>query len=221
MSAMVLVIIWMSLFLPVKSKECNPGCVGEGEFDEKGVCREGCKPGYFGLYCQNECVAYCGGTGSQCNRYTGHCSEGCDPGFYGDMCLSVCSYNCAENESCDSAGHCDDGCKAGYSGVSCTEVCSNATFGKNCQHQCACKNNLQCDRVIGHCPNYQCADGRTDIICYRVLPKLLHPPTILSKSCNNITLVWRAFDVNIDSGFGPVGQYNWPSQPIGQTGTTQ
>ncbi|XP_056002085.1 uncharacterized protein LOC125663226 isoform X2 [Ostrea edulis] len=142
---------------------------------ETGVC-QGCRSGYKGHRCQQECndkkfgegcqedCGYCTGL-TQCHHVNGTCLNGCKPGFkpgtcketcdngkYGQDCDSDCGA-CLKSEQCHHVnGTCLKGCDLGYKGDLCNETCDNRTYGQDCDSDCgACLKSEQCHHVNGTC----------------------------------------------------------------------
>ncbi|XP_061194984.1 stabilin-2-like [Saccostrea echinata] len=110
---------------------------------ETGAC-QGCKPGYQGHQCEEECDGKMYGDSckeecgtclgfKQCHHVNGSCPEGCDAGYEGELCKTACSkgkfgvnckqncsMNCALSHMCNgTSGECEGGCKPGWEGLQC------------------------------------------------------------------------------------------------------
>ncbi|XP_046556765.1 protein draper-like [Haliotis rubra] len=122
-------------------------------------CDEGCKPGFYGHWCDKVCsencrpgpnktavsVLECDQNTSincipKCDNNTGDCIHGCNDGWYGENCSSRCNRKCA-NMSCTDSGSCAAGCAPGYAGTDCScfencilDVChpNNGSCVKGC-----------------------------------------------------------------------------------------
>ncbi|XP_061165613.1 multiple epidermal growth factor-like domains protein 10 [Saccostrea echinata] len=139
---------------------------------QSGVC-EGCKPGYKGHQCEQQCNQKfygelcnekCGNCtdGWTCNHVNGTCTNGCDVGVYGDKCKIVCpsgwyGNNCLEKcyncETCDRfTGQCTSPCKTGWKGIFYMEECDGRRYGQDCEEECgACLGYKQCHHINGSC----------------------------------------------------------------------
>ncbi|XP_078327322.1 uncharacterized protein LOC144623100 [Crassostrea virginica] len=107
---------------------------------EPGTCN-GCKPGYQGHQCKQEC----------------------DYGFYGQNCIYNCVSTCDGCNNID--GGCDYGCKPGWKGVDCSETCLDGTYGHNCNNTCGnCLNVTECFHTNGTCLT-GCDQGYTGDLC--------------------------------------------------------
>ncbi|GFR78168.1 multiple epidermal growth factor-like domains 10 [Elysia marginata] len=147
------------------SNKCNP---------HTGMCTSGCKSGFSGPSCEDECLPRkfgeaCSHTCNKncdkdCHKQTGACRYGCNAGYRGSFCNTSCvdtyGKNCARNcsENCRSTlagsrcdgktGACTLGCNPGYQTLLCEEACSDGTYGENCERACSahCHNASEADR---------------------------------------------------------------------------
>ncbi|XP_067679628.1 scavenger receptor class F member 1-like [Haliotis asinina] len=102
---------------------------------DTGRCLHGCKPGFWGEVCADQCSFGC--QDKNCNQISGHCVK-CKRGYHGHKCHLSCG-NCKDSGCLQSSGICKK-CDAGYYGHTCTQTCFN------------CSSNV-CDRTSGHCMN--------------------------------------------------------------------
>ncbi|XP_078327321.1 uncharacterized protein LOC111115469 [Crassostrea virginica] len=105
------------------------------------------------------------GTCNGCKRgYQGHqCKQECDYGFYGPNCIYNCVSTCDGCNNID--GGCDYGCKPGWKGVDCNETCLDGTYGHNCNNTCGnCLNVNECFHTNGTCLT-GCDPGYTGDLC--------------------------------------------------------
>ncbi|XP_052762357.1 multiple epidermal growth factor-like domains protein 10 [Mya arenaria] len=152
--------------------ECSVGCFTLSCGKEDGSCYGGCKDGFYGMYCSqncsdidNECL--------KCNQLNGICSI-CNTGFYrnesGDC--TTCNSNCNNGLCNHETGKCISGCAEGFWGDKCDVNCSSycgtcqqgsgdcdsckdpTVHGLYCNESCnsSCYEN-KCDQGNGHCSN--------------------------------------------------------------------
>ncbi|BFZ21501.1 hypothetical protein BsWGS_24541 [Bradybaena similaris] len=122
-----------------------------------GACLLGCKTGFQGEFCEDECPA--GKFGANCNS---SCSPNCMPA--GVEGVSPCE---------PATGNCRKGCRAGFFGSSCLRECRHGKFGANCNSSCSpdCKPTGMlgvslCDPFNGSCRN-GCRDGFSGNPCVK------------------------------------------------------
>ncbi|XP_046583610.1 multiple epidermal growth factor-like domains protein 11 isoform X2 [Haliotis rubra] len=159
-----------------------------------GMCVGGCKTGWNGTDCTQECpgsygdgCAYqcsarkCRGT-STCDHVTGKCENGCNPGWkiadctqectkgveYGSGCVGNCSARMCDGgtDACPpDTGQCESTCVSGWQGEDCAQVCSLGSFGENCSEECGqCLDTSDCHHVNGTCIT-GCVNGWTNHTC--------------------------------------------------------
>ncbi|XP_078327318.1 uncharacterized protein LOC144623098 [Crassostrea virginica] len=153
---------------------------------ETGTCN-GCKPGYQGHQCKQECdygfygpncIYNCVSTCDGCNNIDGGCDYGCKPGWKGVDCSETCldgtyGHNC--NNTCGNClnvndcfhtnGTCLTGCDPGYTGDVCETHCDNGTYGSECNNTCGhCINEDVCIHTNGTCLN-GCDSGFVGALC--------------------------------------------------------
>ncbi|KAK3602046.1 hypothetical protein CHS0354_021141 [Potamilus streckersoni] len=167
--------------------QCNKNCLNEGNScNTDGQCHDGCKNGYYGLYCNESCRDI---NCSKCDQLKGHCLV-CKSGYFGSHCNKPCG-NCKKKDSgdiqCDKeTGYCGN-CSNGWYGEGCNNACSNTCqivfstvtcekksgecngcisgyFGPQCKEECPAKclatkvgQKADCNKVTGHCET--CVDG--------------------------------------------------------------
>lgn len=152
------------------NRSCNP-FTGECITDDDS---SGCSPGWTGKNCQNECPEYTYGTdckeecgmcmeGNSCDRVTGECPIPTagqeEPGFEGSGDLN-------DNNEDNSTETTEYVCSFGYQPPLCKESCSKGTWYQDCELNCHCRDDYDCDKTIGKCPdiagynkNQLCARG--------------------------------------------------------------
>lgn len=118
-----------------------------------GVCRDACKPGFFGSTCAQACPNNTH-PDTGCDRETGVPPK-CVDGFYPrDGVCASCPDTCAGG-TCNQKGHCTDGCEEGFHGKFCELNCPN-----HCEGPCDAKNTGLTD---GRCKS--CSNGFTGRYC--------------------------------------------------------
>ncbi|XP_065934159.1 uncharacterized protein [Magallana gigas] len=139
-------------------------------------CGEECENNMYGAGCSEEC-GHCV-NGEQCNPVHGTCRNGCEAGYYKKRCKRVCPQelygrnclkNCSEgcfSKTCDGkTGVCEGGCSRGWKLPLCNEECDDSTYGSNCSYSCGhCQDEVPCDKKTGKCPS-GCASGYEGIYC--------------------------------------------------------
>ncbi|XP_056002087.1 uncharacterized protein LOC125661665 isoform X2 [Ostrea edulis] len=159
------------------SRPCPVNCRIRYCHIETGVC-QGCKPGYKGHQCEQECDSRKYGEGcqyecgnckdmGQCHHINGTCLDGCEAGFKGGKCVKQCDsrkygegcqYGCGKCKNKEQCHHingtCLNGCEPGFKEGRCVEQCDGNKYGAGCQHSCgSCINLEQCQHVNGSCLN--------------------------------------------------------------------
>ncbi|XP_078328129.1 uncharacterized protein LOC111116105 [Crassostrea virginica] len=146
---------------------CKPGYQGH-------QCKEECDYGFYGQNCIYNCVSTCDG----CNNIDGGCDYGCKPGWKGVDCSESCldgthGHNCNNtcgnclnvNECFHTNGTCLTGCEQGYTGDLCETRCDNGTYGSECNNTCGhCINEDVCIHTNGTCLN-GCDSGFVGPLC--------------------------------------------------------
>ncbi|XP_061170777.1 scavenger receptor class F member 2-like isoform X2 [Saccostrea echinata] len=141
-----------------QTEECSPGsymsdgtCLDCGSNCHRRVCEApngsctyGCKSGFYGERCENNCTNC--DKPNLCDRISGVCLYGCIPGYYGGICNLHCN-NCMNNTCEQESGNCFDGCIPGFFEVKCDKNCS-----ENCRYQ-------TCEQTSGACNDGGCIDG--------------------------------------------------------------
>ncbi|XP_069126038.1 receptor-type tyrosine-protein phosphatase epsilon-like [Argopecten irradians] len=170
-------------------ENCPTNCIDFMCFPGNGTCMRGCRPGYKGDACQDDCDDYFYGHGcadecfckeGPCNKVFGDCPPGgCQPGYRGQNCNIECERgtfgdNCAEScGSCKSGrsschhidGSCANGCLPGYKVDQCIQVCDAGTYGDSCREPCgSCFQGTPCYHVNGTCLT-GCDPGRKGDNC--------------------------------------------------------
>ncbi|XP_062584245.1 receptor-type tyrosine-protein phosphatase alpha-like [Saccostrea cucullata] len=171
------------------AQPCPDKCQEEHCDINTGQC-PGCKPGYQGPFCSQECSkktyglecsVSCGNcsNGETCHHINGTCLNGCSEGVNGTKCLTAClpgyydkncRYRCSDNcgvpNSCDRfTGQCVGGCQPGWKGIRCDQKCDGRMYGANCNENCGnCLDNEQCDHINGTCFN-GCTSGYMGNLC--------------------------------------------------------
>ncbi|KAL3868893.1 hypothetical protein ACJMK2_041649 [Sinanodonta woodiana] len=167
--------------------QCSKNCVNESSScNTDGICKDGCKNGYYGLDCNKNCPDdHC----SECNQTTGHCLV-CKSQYFGSDCNKPCG-NCEKNENgeilCDKeTGYCGN-CTNGWYGETCNKTCNvtcqtrlstvtcekksgdcsgciSGYFGPKCEEKCPANclakmigQKPDCDKDTGDCAT--CIDG--------------------------------------------------------------
>lgn len=146
--------------------QCLPcrGHCGNGEFCDKntGVCHSGCAHGWYGKYCDREClIENCTKCSDQ--DYPQMVCLTCDQGFHMSMnglICKECSSHCKGGQSAcsNSDGRCRDGCELGFYGESCETNCS-----------AFCAGDGSCLMQDGYC-TYGCLKGMYGNQCDRRCP---------------------------------------------------
>ena len=104
-----------------------------------------CKNGWRGLRCEKQCNQYCLNTeGIYGCRSNGSCDR-CRGKKFGESCEKNCSVKCASvtqmESNCDKVtGRCS--------------TCRNGLFGESCNISCNKECVTGCDRISGHCGEY-------------------------------------------------------------------
>ncbi|XP_060570286.1 cell death abnormality protein 1-like [Ruditapes philippinarum] len=122
-----------------KCLECSINCQNRSCNADSSYCIFGCKPGYWGKFCIEQCPKLC--SNRTCNIENGACSHGSNDSSNGhDQSYdNNCSTTCIDRQ-CDSiTGRCTLGCEPGYYGDTCKKQCSS-----ECQ-------NFACNREKGSC----------------------------------------------------------------------
>ncbi|WAQ93854.1 TENX-like protein [Mya arenaria] len=127
------------------NRSMRHGCLGE------------CKPGYFGKYCEMNCLKKC--LNGICDKSSGICNE-CASGYTGDYCNKPCSKECL-NGICDkSNGICNE-CVSGYTGEYCNKTCSKECLNGRCNISSGLCNN--CTRTYLESCSQECGEGCREI----------------------------------------------------------
>ncbi|CAC5418190.1 PTPRT [Mytilus coruscus] len=142
---------------PFCNTTCPQNCNGPCELDV-GLCTFGCKDGWTGKRCKQECPV----------------------GSYGKGCLDQCSAKCRNPKCNHVTGECIGGCQDGWRGFNCSQNCPNGQFGRNCSGFCdgcisklchhvngLCENSTSCDpgyKYSSHC-DMVCDDGEFGVNC--------------------------------------------------------
>uniref|UniRef100_A0A8W8NTF1 EGF-like domain-containing protein n=1 Tax=Magallana gigas TaxID=29159 RepID=A0A8W8NTF1_MAGGI len=125
---------------------CPQNCQ-EGHCDiVDGTCL-GCKAGYIG---------------SRCN-------EECDRSKFGPDCNKICGH-CLQNGHCHHInGSCMNGCDPGYHGTQCSKKCETGKYGIDCQQRCSafCHTSWICHHITGACRD-GCKSGWKGELCLEV-----------------------------------------------------
>lgn len=180
---------------------CKPGWSGFH-------CERPCDSGSFGKDCKEKCE--CLNSGS-CHPTTGECY--CAPGWIGSKCETKCDewtfgQNCTFDCLCkkDNTLACDhqtgkcfcktesrSGVTIKYSGVKCESQCPLGYYGRECHHQCNCKNNSSCDPDTGECIcdrgwigktcEQKCPNGYFGLNCREKCPDNMSPKS----TCDHVT----------------------------------
>ncbi|XP_067670090.1 multiple epidermal growth factor-like domains protein 11 [Haliotis asinina] len=155
---------------PYRGLNCEMSCENcEGSCVSR--CDGGCKPGFYGHWCDKVCSENCRPGPDkpvpECDSNTGDCVHGCDDGWYGKNCYSRCSRKCADM-SCNESGSCAAGCAPGSAGTDCSclekcfenvcfrnetcaKGCINGYYGAFCNKSCdACLDGI-CEQTHGTC----------------------------------------------------------------------
>ncbi|XP_052073782.1 multiple epidermal growth factor-like domains protein 10 isoform X1 [Mytilus californianus] len=175
---------------------CSENClVGKSHCDSStGSCWYGCKPGWSGDQCQNNCsIPDC----LECyhNENNTEICDRCKIGWYGDHCENTCNDKCLSSR-CNAVGDCVFGCKSHWTGKKCNEqycnfefclqcgfssvyyipICTKCIEGKfysygenkcvNCSDKCI-GGNSECNQTTGICYN-GCEKGFYGTNCDRV-----------------------------------------------------
>ncbi|XP_056003592.1 multiple epidermal growth factor-like domains protein 10 [Ostrea edulis] len=134
----------VSLYGDNCSKSCGH-CLRPEQCDNiNGTCKNGCKSGFQGTFCNETCMM----------------------GTFGKHCRELCNVNC---KGCDTiTGICDSGCYTGWKGSHCSEECDSGRFGAACGLKCGnCLDGIQCDHVNGSCFS-GCNEGFRGPLCKEV-----------------------------------------------------
>ncbi|KAJ8305566.1 hypothetical protein KUTeg_016111 [Tegillarca granosa] len=173
----------VSLGCEGSKNNCAVGCT------EAGLCVGGCKAGWRGIDCKEECEKFTYGPNCElicghcrddqpCDQTTGACINGCVPGWRGRECNEPCNpftygYDCAQicghcrlDKHCNMvSGYCSAGCKLGWTGEKCDESCPKGFYGLECAFKCGfCAGAESCNFIDGRCNN-GCTDGFTGEKC--------------------------------------------------------
>ncbi|KAL4216313.1 hypothetical protein ACF0H5_024039 [Mactra antiquata] len=147
------------------SREMMDICNQTYNINYRWYCTYGCKDGYYGRRCYNNCPSYC----TRCAHefgYSGHqdyqicylCADGYYNGTGVTNCSTPCPSNCAENQCDKTTGDCLHGCASNnWSGDKCN-VCSDTWYGIDCTTPCPSKcKDRKCDS------NGSCTLGCADV----------------------------------------------------------
>ncbi|XP_053386613.1 multiple epidermal growth factor-like domains protein 10 [Mercenaria mercenaria] len=177
------------------SQYCLSGC------DSNQNCLGGCKDGWTGLRCTEQCISKC----KRCDRIDERRCEICDGDFYTTACSVSCSSSCltvSESVKCNiNNGMCLNGCDNGYWGNKCDrlcyegcesetceqsnglcEICNRMYYGQACQKKCSehCIDNdasaTICYKTNGTCL-HGCKDGYGGDACEEELSESTYPST--------------------------------------------
>ncbi len=90
----LLLLAWFPFCYSLPQTACPPNCAYD-ECDKQGLCNHGCKLGWWGPTCDQECInkencLY----EPTCFQINGTCSHGCKLGYYGAYCDQLCSQHC-------------------------------------------------------------------------------------------------------------------------------
>ncbi|KAJ8321527.1 hypothetical protein KUTeg_000924 [Tegillarca granosa] len=174
---------WFNLF-----DTCCPclHCLGGAEkCSPKGVCEDGCEPGYYlkPFGCVERCdIPNCVWCEQRHREVPNVICIGCKDGFYVEnKTCSACSGHCAgQNNRChNGTGHCLNGCDSGWTGELCNisdndrclrynnstgkcEKCLTGSWGPYCKFDCS-NTCVTCDITSGNCTS--CAGNRFGLNC--------------------------------------------------------
>ncbi|XP_062567900.1 multiple epidermal growth factor-like domains protein 10 [Saccostrea cucullata] len=193
----MLTILLLGVFHGYDIGRCSPNCVDQ-LFDWRGSCIRGCKEGYWGFKCENDCPLGC--STRVCNRINGVCNS-CIDGFFGDKCEEICSQTCYGQRCNKDRDLCTSKCEKRHDGIHCQTRCGNCTpwicerpngycalcktgfYGLTCERKCNINCvNQECTRIIGGC-RHGCKNGfygsRCSLLC--------------SKNCGRVSCYMNGF----------------------------
>nr|XP_034321632.1 receptor-type tyrosine-protein phosphatase epsilon-like [Crassostrea gigas] len=175
--------IQSGMYGPKCENKCSESCKNTSCIATTGNCLYGCKPGYIGLNCSEECPNYkygidcsetCGHclNNTTCQHTTGTCLEGCDDGYlkhdcktpcqngtFGHKCQFKCSGNCINEEVCYKTNGSCSACAVGFQGAKCFNICEAGMYGNDCSQKCGdCISSTACNHISGSC-DLGCAPG--------------------------------------------------------------
>ncbi|XP_055956524.1 multiple epidermal growth factor-like domains protein 10 isoform X2 [Patella vulgata] len=128
-------------YYSISSCTCQPcnTCYNNTCNPDTGDCNGGCKTGFYGKKCQQNCNDGC--VNNQCSKSNGRCTN-CITGRYGHTCGKNCNTGC--DGGCDRDGRCTN--------------CIIGRYGDRCDKNCSTGCDGGCDRGFGKCTN--CITGR-------------------------------------------------------------
>ncbi|CAC5426799.1 unnamed protein product [Mytilus coruscus] len=144
---------------------CNVNCATLNSCNKtSGTCTGGCKTGWYGNKCKDNCTTNC--FQGKCDT-NGICTVSCNSKRYGQKCDLQC-YNCLT--TCNrNTGLCDAGCVDGYhecdqTTAACIGKCIDGFCGTNCNKTCSmgCLRS-SCDKQTGKCSI--CKEGYYEETC--------------------------------------------------------
>ncbi|XP_062613599.1 multiple epidermal growth factor-like domains protein 10, partial [Saccostrea cucullata] len=187
---------------------CKPGWVGD-------LCSNECPVGKYGLECKQTCAGHCKDN-ANCDGVLGHCSGGCASGWtgtlcdkecldgsYGENCVFSCSGHCLHGKPCNKiSGNCDEGCSPGYLNGKCDQICESGHFGNKCTEVCStyCFNDKKCNHTTGHC-DIGCKDGYVGERCDKECSKGHYGPKC-SQNCSGTCSNNSCSNVNGKCSYG-------------------
>ncbi|KAH3804241.1 hypothetical protein DPMN_132523 [Dreissena polymorpha] len=155
---------------------CDQTCPATCKFGHcdghTGYCKDGCKHGYYGKRCEDNCKQIC--VYEDCDLF-GNCTIGCKAGTFGPKCAEYCPQRC-KDKLCDVVnGSCSKGCADNFYGshcnITCPKTCNTVAVGPSCHAEsgsclAGCLNGFygeRCSDVCQHCVNNTCQ--KDDGVC--------------------------------------------------------